>query len=573
MPKLTGDDEKRALILRATHDDYASEALWHRFLLDAYAGTGGFAGRVRLPFASFWGSAAEDYGTALSTTVQGDLNDSESQIDTYLERFPREDVRKFSRRVAVSDYHNYCEPIVDVRHSYLNRKPMTYEGVDALRAGDDSWWRQVGEGMTWDELMTQRVRLRALVLGWVPVLVDVPRLPENVSVAQAREMKARARLIPLFPSNMLSWSYNAESGRLDWAKLRVCYTEQLGPMAPKTKVERFQLWSATEVQEWELRTDDQGNESLSGGGTVRHPFEEVPLVIFRAKPSPADRLRGLSIINSVARMNRKLFNYVSEFDEHLRSCVFGMLQVPTADPKNPGTIVGGNGNVLYLDHKSGRDFKWISPDGGVAQTYEPRIEKQVEEIHRVGRAQSGSGKQVAKSGVAQAYDFEGLNRAISDNAQSLAVAEQQVLRLVCKVEDPSAKLTDVRVIAASKFDVEEMAKDLEEALTAVDLNLGVTATARMKQRLVRKLLPNLSEDDLALIDDEIEEAAVRAEQEAAATREMLTQDPNDPTDPPDPTDDPAVGKTPPPREPPKGPPVPGERTKRPGTPRAKGPRG
>lgn len=571
MPTLQGPEKQLADALRATHTSYETERTWHRFLLDSYAGTGGFAGRVRQPFAAFWGSAAEDYAR-LSTTVNGDLDDTESRIDTYLERFPREDAPKFARRVAVSVFHNYCEPIVDLRASYLNRKPMTYEGVGPLREGDDAWWERAGLGLSWDDLMTSVVRLRALVLGWVPVLVDAPPAPSGeMSVAQARDAGVRARVVPLYPSNLLDWQFDEETGELLWAKLRTCHVRRADFMAPGARVERFTIWTRDTAATAELMTSEDGSEELRMDQPRAHAFGRVPLVIFRAKPAPNDPLRGLSIIGSVAPMNRKLFNYVSELDEHLRSCVFGMLQVPMRDSKQGGTVVTGNANALLIDPNASRDYKWISPDGAVASTYEARIAKQVDEIHRVGRNESGGAKQVAKSGVAQAYDFEGMNRAISDNAASLARAEQETLRLVATIEASSLDQDSIRVIPATKFDVEEMAKDLEEALTAIDLGLGMTATTRLKQRLARKLLPNLSEEDQTAIDSEIEELAKAAEQAAQAMQEELAAGGAEELDADEP-DEPGDEQEPEARPPAEGPPRAGERTQRPGRPRARGAR-
>lgn len=582
MPKLSQQDQSVVDRLRSTHADYEGEQVWHRFLLDSYAGTGGYAGRVRMPFSSFWGSAAEDYGTSLSPSTTDDLNDTESQIDTYLERFPREDVKKFARRAAVSQFPNYCEPIVDLRHSYLNRKPMGYEGVEALQGDETAWWSNVGEGKTWDELMTTVVRMRALVLGWFPMLVDAPPAPSGLSVAQAKEAGVRARCIPLFPSNLLEWAIDEDTGAFQWVKLRTCHVRRATFMAEPVRVERFAVWSATSVVVDEVHTSANGDEELVRIGERPHGFGEVPIVIFRAKPVPADRFRGLSIISGAAPMNRKLFNYLSEYDEHLRSCVFGMLQAPVNDPKAKGVVVVGNANILPIAKDSTRDYRWIAPDGSVATTYEARVLKQIDEIHRVGRNESGGTKQVAKSGVAQAYSFEGMNRAISDNAVSLATGEQRTLRLVARVEAPATDAAKIRVIPASKFDVEEMAKELEEVLTALDLDLGVTATAKLKQRIARKLLPNLSDEEMAEIDQEIEQRADEQAQEAAAMREMLAaggqdpagQDPQvDPADPEaDPEADPATPPVPPKggkRKPPAGPVRPGERTAPQGKPKAR----
>ena len=77
--------------LRRTRDDFEDEFTFHRFLLDAYTGTGGFCGRVKPPAVGALGWAAETYARAcLSYAMPSTSDDSTS----YLDRFPREDLGK-----------------------------------------------------------------------------------------------------------------------------------------------------------------------------------------------------------------------------------------------------------------------------------------------------------------------------------------------------------------------------------------------------------------------------------------------------------------------------------------------
>lgn len=516
------DDQRKLLErLRETRGDYKRELVWHRFLMDAYSGTGGFQGRTRMPFASFWGEAAETYST-LSIALTGiDTLAGEDQIETYLDRYPREDLGKFRRRVNIAQYTNYCEPIADLRLSYLNRKPMTYSGVEALEKGDDPWMANAYNGLSWDRLMRDVMRLRAFVLGWCPMLIDAPKVEGEISVAQAKEQGLGAQAIPLYPSNVLDYLTD-ERGSFTWVKLVTRYTRRETIFVEPVTVECYSVWTPQEVFKWEVTVDSRGDDvSVDFLGRTQHAFGRVPVIIFRAKPAPNDPVRGLSVVGSVAQLNRRLFNYLSEFDEHLRSSVFSMLQVPTKHESKIGTLVTGSSNAVAVPPDSSREYKWIEPSGVVAETYEKRVEVTVQEIHRIGRSESGAGKTVAKSGVAQAYDFESTNRAISDNASSLAASEQEALRLVLVIESPTDDPSKVRVTAATRFDVEEMAKELEEALTAVDLDLGITATALMKKRLVRKLLPNLNEEELETIDDEIDARTQQLQDEADFARQQL----------------------------------------------------
>lgn len=524
---------------------YAEELTWHRFLLDSYAGTGGFQGRVRLPFASFWGWAADAYAESSSTSIK-ELLATEQKLVTYLDRYPREDMEKFTRRHSCSQYVNLVEPVIDVRLSYLNRKAFTYEGAEDLFEGDDAWSDNVGAGRSWEVMQKSVVRPRVALLGWMPMLVDAPAVAdaEVVSVAQARELGVRAQLTPLFPADLWDWSCN-DDGSFAWAKVGRTYHERETPFDAGRRVTEVSVWYPDRVDRWRIiqTLDAKGavtKPDVHHDGSRTHNFGRVPLVIYRARPSmDDDHVTGLSMVASVAPLGRKLFNYLSELDEHLRSSTFAMLQVPVKDSNKVGEVVGGSSNALPVHPDSSRDFKWISPDGSVADVYENRIKAVISEARKVARMEFISGNPTAapQSGVSQAYEFEATNRAIADFAGNLALAEQATLQLVAIPEGISEEdAAAIRVTPPTTFDVEQMGKSLEEAMVAQTLGLGSTAMGELKKRVARQLLPNLDEDVAATIDDEIDAAQVEAEQAAAAMEEAqleATRNPPAPGEEPD----------------------------------------
>ncbi len=510
--------------LRATRADYAHELAWHKFLLDAFAGTGGFEGKVRQPFASFWGAAAEMYARS-SSIIESDDAD-ERTLDTYLDRFPREDIPKFRRRVANSQYPNYVEPIVDIRLSYMHRKGLTRSEVPELL---EQWQRDAtGADVSWDRLVRETISPRAALLGWCPVLFDKPPAPLNAD-GSPREMtraEARARrivttAIPLFPANLLDWQTD-DAGRWEWVKIMTTRMQREHPLAPSVTHDIIDIWFSDRVERYTIERDKDGKEHVVSQANVPHAFGVVPLTVLRHKPLAQCRVRGLPMAGSVSRLARKLFNYLSELDEHIRASVFSFLQVPAKSQEQAASLVLGNANSLPIPPDSSRDYKWIQPDGTVAVTLEKRAEVTTREIYRVGRTEytRASAGGSAESGTARAFAFEQTNRAIADFAANVARFEEEANRLVGRMEGVSeAELEKMRIIAPDKFDVEEMARDLDDALKAIEVDLGQTALSELRKRLARRMLPNLDDETLGKIDDELDQAAEEAAQAAAAMRD------------------------------------------------------
>lgn len=519
----SGIDPEREKIerLKAPRKGYHAEKDWHRFLLDAYAGTGGFEGKVRMPYASFWGAGADIYArtaTALNAEVQ-----DEAQIDTYLDRFPREDVPKFARRVANSQYPNYVEPIVDIRLSYMHRKPLTRQHHPEQL---EEWKKNAnGSGKSWDDLLREVIDLRAALVGWCPVLFDRTRPTEATeappeTLAAEREMGVRTRAIPLFPANLLDW-YTTDEGEFEWVKLTLPRCERPDPLGDAVEVDVIELWFKDRVQRYRIVKDRDGKERIESEETIDHDYGEVPIRILRHKPVADDPVVGLPMASSVSKLARKIFNYLSELDEHIRSCVFAFLQVPAKNQQQAQSLVTGNANCLPVDPSSTRDYKYVSPDPSVAKTLEERVATSAREAYRIGRQEynaTGNAGGSTESGIARAFSFESTNRAIADYAGQVAAFDENAMELVARMEGVAVS-DDLRTTAPDKFDVEEMARELEDALSAVDLGLGVTAEAELRKRIVRKLLPNLDEETLDLIDEELDALAVEKQQEAAAQAE------------------------------------------------------
>ena len=205
--------------LRETREGYAEELEWHRFLIDCYTGKGGFAGRISAPETSFLGWAAEVYGNdALSLYGRAAVSGA-----TYLDRHPREDQPKFNRRRDVAHYSNYAEAILDTLTSYVTKRPVSRngepKGLTAWRANAD------GGGTDWSTLLHDVMVPRAALLGWCPMMFDVPALPEALpgkvlTRADTNALGIVPKAIPLFPGHLLDFGVDV-SGKLEWAKVRL----------------------------------------------------------------------------------------------------------------------------------------------------------------------------------------------------------------------------------------------------------------------------------------------------------------------------------------------------------------
>jgi hypothetical protein len=496
--------------LRSTRAGYDVECTWHRFLVDAYTGSGGFLGSIRQPAAGYWGAAAGGYGSRSTEGLRDEL--------TYLDRYGREDEDKFKRRREVAHYLNYVAPLTDIKISYLLSKPPTRESAPDVV---EEWRQNVdGRGTTWDELWLLAT-YRAAICGWIPILVDAPSSDGVATRAQAIEAGVRPKAFVLWPSALLAFKVDA-GGTFEWAKIRTVHTEQETALATPHEVETITIWTAADATVYRISKID-GKESVSGPDVRPHGFGVVPIAVYRNKPALSDdEVLGIPMHGDVSIEARRLFNLLSEFDEHLRSQVFALLQVPTDAPLKDGELTIGTDNALPIRSDSQQGYAYIAPPASVAATYETRIEATIREIYRMGRVEYTRGAGGPASGVARRYEFASTNRAIGDFAAQSAKAESWVDDIVGRflsVSDDARRAA--RVSAQTDFDIGDLESDIKATLDAVSAQLGATATKLLRRRLIGRMLPNLPKTTAEEIDAELDAQADDDAVGKAMAAEML----------------------------------------------------
>lgn len=504
--------------LQLARADYAEEIQWHRFLIDAVNGTGGFRGRYAPPAMNLLGWAASTYGYTPTTAGSSTAT---TTCESYLDKFTREDDERFQRRVNVAHYTNYVGPI----HELL----MSYVGEENFHRQDEpeevaEWRKNVdGNGTDWDTMRKDVLQPRASELGWMPVMFDMPAAPEpgkEMSKAEAETLGLNKPIaIPLFPANLLDWMVD-QTGEFTEAKVRIDreYRESILHL-PGTE-STYWIWSRTQVIKYTVRTVE-GTAQVADEETIPHRFNCVPIVIFRGKPTPGCKVRGISNIGDLAVEARTHFNLNSELRDHIRGQVFAVLGIPMTDTsKEVGTIVAGNHGALKVPADANIGLHYVAPPASVAETLETSRAVSVKEMHRIARVEyDEKGTGVATSGVARAYQFEKTNKRLATIAGSFARSDQKALRLVGRMMNVAAA-DETTVISPTDFRVDDLTTDLENVIQAVTLKMGPTAEAELKKRSYRKLAPNTPQKTLDVIDSEIDDVAEQDAQDAALEQEM-----------------------------------------------------
>jgi hypothetical protein len=494
--------------LERTRDGYEAEGTWMRFLIDSFHGGGGYQGRVKQPAAGWWGQAAEAY----ANFSLAQLFKSEVDGDSYLDRHPREDSEKYQRRINVAHYPNYVRPTTSLKISYIVRKPHKRNNVPDAVA---QWIERTG----YDKEFRKRA-LRAAVLGWSPVLVDMPAVGSDVRTA-GQAGSVDPYLVPLLPCALLDYALD-ERGTFLWAKTVSRRVEKEWNGEAVT-ISRYTIWSRNSFEVYEVR--ESGGKKSVVGEPVKgaHKFGAVPLVSWRAEASIEEPVKADSINTDIAVEARRLFNLVSEFDEHMRSQVFALFVWPRRETAD-GTVELGTDNGLSIDPEQKNVPMYLAPPSSVADTYEKRLAATIVEIYRMARVEYDRASGTNSSAQSKQQNFEQTNLAIVDFAASLAQADRETLILVGRALGVAEeKLQAIECVAHDSYASAELNEEIDSVIQAQTLAIGNMAKSEMLKRLVLRLLPGLGADVRAVVESEIDAAVVQAEQDAAAMRDAEMQ--------------------------------------------------
>ncbi len=504
--------------LKSHRADYKRELTWVKYLVDAYTGSGGFSGKIEQPAISSLGWVADAYGD--NSGFDGfPPSDVTTPSNSYLDQYPREDDDKYLRRQELAHYDNYVATILDLLMSYALKQPSAVENLpERLET-----WRENAtlSGISWNDLMQQVIARRAGLMGWLPLLVD--QLPREEGQSEAQVTASGKRLDPyvmaLTPGNMLDWYIDPQTGEMVWAKFVFIEMRQPSPLRPPVRVSVFKIFTTTEIFSWEVVGDDKVLTELP---PATHPFGQVPVVSFRQRPNIEDPVRGTSMVGDAAIAMRRLFNLGSEMDEHIRSDVFALLQVPIPPGEDaPKELLKGTGNAVPVPSDSVRDYLYVSPDASVAATIETRMMNIVREVYRRARVQMGGDSRSQQSGIAKAWDFEETNRLLSDFVGQLGKSEKRTYVVVgTGMGISSDELDAIRVVPSSDFTVSDLMTELDAADKALMLGLGAEADYRIKRRIVPRILPDLAQEDAKVIDQELLDQRDAELNEGAETGEI-----------------------------------------------------
>lgn len=367
----------------------------------------------------------------------------------YLTRYVNEDKDSYGRRIDLTAIDNHCRNIVHIYSSFLWRVAPTrnYNSLANNPALESFIHDADLEGRSLNAFM-RTAQIWSSVYGNVWIIVDKPR---SNAQTKAEELNQDIRpYVTLFtPENVFDWKYQrSASGRFVLSYLKV--RESIQYLSETEKETYYKIFTPEKVDTY--RVINHETETLVD--SVENALGKIPAVFLPAQRSVIRGI-GISDLSDVAHMQRSIYQEYSEIEQLVR-----ISNHPTLVKTFSTDASAGAGAVINLPDDLDQGLKpyQMQPSGSNLDSVRNAISDKVEAINRMAHMGAVRGTEViTQSGVAMQTEFELLNAKLSEKADILELAEEQMWTFFC---DWQGVKPDVEISYPDSFDIRDYEKEL-----------------------------------------------------------------------------------------------------------------
>ena len=371
------------------------------------------------------------------------------QDGSYLTKYLNEDAQAYSRRLGLTPVDNHCRNVIHIYSSFLWRIHPTrnfagMEGSAELVAFlDDADL----DGQSFNSFM-RAAQIWSSVYGHVWLLMDKPRSQAGTR-AEELEQDIRPYVTLITPENVFDWKWERQaSGRhqLVYMKIR----EDVNRVDGTHTVTHFREWTRETIKL--IRYDGAESKLID---EIDNPIGEIPAVYLPANRSIVRGI-GISDISDIAYMQKAIYQELSEIEQLIR-----ISNHPTLVKTFDTDASAGAGAIINIsdDIDAGLRPYQMQPSGANLDAIRASITDKIESINRMAHMGAIRGTEAVKqSGIALQTEFQMLNAKLSEKADLLELAEEQLWKFYCNWQNHN--LHEVEISYPDSFDLRDYDQEL-----------------------------------------------------------------------------------------------------------------
>ncbi len=413
-------------------------------------------------------------------------------LGQYLNRYNLELDNEFNQRLANTPCDNHCRNIIQIYSSFLFRvKPSRNFGSMADEPSLESFLKDADlEGNSFNNVVKQAQNY-ASIYGHCFMILDKPSIQTRTRADELNQ-DIRPYVSIVTPENALDWNFKREvNGKyyLDYLKIREEVDKDGGTY--------FRMWYPDRID----TIYQKDNDEPSIIDTAENQIGKIPAVILYNSKSHKRGI-GISDLTDIADLQKAIYNEYSEIEQLIRLTNHpSLVKTPSVNAS------AGAGAVIEMPEEIEPNLKpyLLQPSGANLNSIMESIKHKVEAINRIAHTGAiRTTKQQVSSGIALQTEFELLNARLSEKADNLEIAEEQLFRLYAQFQDVEF---DGEINYPDSFNIKDYAMDLQFFSMAKAMNLqSPTFNKEIDKEIVRSVL-----DDDEKLNQAFEEIDGQAE--------------------------------------------------------------
>tara|TARA_R100001443_G_scaffold27059_1_gene40351 strand:+ start:301 stop:1716 length:1416 start_codon:yes stop_codon:yes gene_type:complete len=410
-------------------------------------------------------------------------------VGQYLNRYNLELDNEFNQRLANTPCDNHCKNIIQIYSSFLFRvKASRNFGSMADESSLESFLKDADlDGNSFNNVIKQAQNYSS-IYGHCFMILDKPKVTTNTK-AEELEQDIRPYLSIITPENVLDWNFKREiNGKyyLDYLKIREEVDRNGGTY--------MRLWYPDRVDTVYMK-DDRTEPTLID--TADNLIGKIPAVILYNSKSHKRGI-GQSDLTDIADLQKSIYNEFSEIEQLIRLTNHpSLVKTPSVNAS------AGAGAIIEMPDEMEPNLKpyLLQPSGQNLQAIMDSINSKTESINRLAHTGAiRTTRSQINSGIALQTEFELLNARLSEKADNLEIAEEQLFRLYALFQNAQF---DGEINYPDTFNIRDYATDLAYFQQAKSINIeSPTLQKEIDKEIARAVVDD--DEKLNIIFDEIE---------------------------------------------------------------------
>ena len=425
------------------------------------------------------------------------LGGQDYQDGYQLNRYILETDEEYLKRAENTPIDNHCKNVVQIYSSFLFRVPPTRDYGSLT--GDEQLQSFIDDadldGRSFNNVIRE-MQVNASIYGTCWAILDKPAV-QTQTRAEELQLDIRPYISLYTPENVLNWEFQRSiNGRYVLTSLTLL--EDLFE-----DVATIRVWNMEDISTYQIKDFNKGysNSKPMLIDEMPNQLGKVPAVVLYNQKSQRRGI-GISDLNDVAELQKAIYNDYSEIEQLVRlSNHPSLVKTPNVEAS------AGAGSIIEMPEDLEPNLKpyLIQPSSQSLDGIMNNINMKVEAINRITHMGAVRATQDrVQSGIALQTEFQLLNARLSEKADYLQNAEEQIWNLFAEWQ---GREFDGEIIYPDSFNLRDYASDLQFLQMAKAS--GVQSDSFLKE-VDKQIARAVVDDDekINTIDNEIDAKAV-----------------------------------------------------------------